>query len=502
MSQRLGMVYLVGAGPGDPGLITVRGLELLRQAGVVIHDRLVSAELLAEVRPDALLIDAAKAPGNHKLTQDQINAAIIEHACTGVLVVRLKGGDPFIYGRGWEELQACREAGIPCAVVPGLSSALAVPAAADIPLTLRDVARTFAVATAQDADESGATGLNFTALAALDTVVVLMGRAKLRDVLTGFLQAGRDPGTPVACIQRGTTPDQRVVVGTLASAADLVERDQLESPMVTVIGEVARCATFGWQRRAGPLVGRRIVITRPAASATLLRHQLISLGAVVINCPVIDIHFPEAMPELDQAIHSLDHFDWLVFTSNHGVEGFWRRLSALGRDARALYGKKLAVIGSRTARALATHGLSADVQPCEGTADALLDVLRPLLAGRNSRILLPRSDIAGSELPLGLRACGAEAVEVVAYHTIARTPPAKVRQELERGVDAVLLYSPSAVRRFMDLGVRSCGGIVGCIGPTTAQAARQAGMTVDLIADQHDDAGMVSVLQQYFDRVR
>ncbi len=248
---RSGCVYLVGAGPGDPGLITVRGLQLLRRADVVVHDRLIPHELLAEVEAGAKMIDVGKVAGQPGRSQDEINAMLVEHARRGALVVRLKGGDPFLFGRGWEEMMACREGGIACVVVPGVSCAWAVPAVADVPLTLRKVSRSVAVVTAQNGEGNGAAALNYNALVGMDTVVVLMGRANLREVVNYFIAAGRDPATPTACVERGTMPEQRLVTGNLATIADLADQAQLKPPVTTVIGEVVRCAAR-WQGSMGP----------------------------------------------------------------------------------------------------------------------------------------------------------------------------------------------------------------------------------------------------------
>ena len=242
MSGKRGMVYLVGAGPGDPGLLTVRGRDLLRQADTVGHDRLLVREMLAEVRADAEVIDVGKGPGCHTAPQDEINALLIDRGRHGRLVVRLKGGDPFVFGRGYEELAACRDAGVDCVVVPGVTSAVAGPAAAGIPVTDRRFVRSLAIITARTSRNSQATVLDFKALACIDTVVVLMGRSKLRDVTEGLIDAGRDPSTPAACIEWATTPKQRVTTGTLGSLADRADCDGLRAPVVTVIGEVAAYA--------------------------------------------------------------------------------------------------------------------------------------------------------------------------------------------------------------------------------------------------------------------
>lgn len=240
MAEASGMVTIVGAGPGDPDLITVKGLDSLRRADVVVHDRLIPEQLLGEVKPGAKVVDVGKVPGSPRCSQDEINTLLIQQAREGKTVVRLKGGDPFVFGRGWEELRACREADVPCAVIPGVSSAFAVPAAADIPVSLRGEGRSLAVVTAQNEDGTGAAGLDYDALARMDTIVVLMGRANLREVAGFLMSAGREAGTPAACIEQGTMPGQRVVVGVLGNIADLADQADLRSPATTVIGQVAR----------------------------------------------------------------------------------------------------------------------------------------------------------------------------------------------------------------------------------------------------------------------
>jgi len=238
---RRGTVYLVGAGPGDPELITVRGLKLLRRCDVVIHDRLVSAELLTEIRSGAEIIDAGKRPGQESAVQQKINRWMVDRARLGLLVVRLKGGDPFVFGRGSEEINACQRAGIRCVVVPGVTSAVAGPAAAGIPVTQRDVGRSFAVVTAHTTDSANGRSIDFKALAAMDTVVVMMGRANLRQIAAGLVEAGRSATTPAACIERATTPGQRVAIGTLATIADDADRQKLRPPAITIIGDTVRC---------------------------------------------------------------------------------------------------------------------------------------------------------------------------------------------------------------------------------------------------------------------
>ncbi len=267
MNSKLGSVHLVGAGPGDPGLITVRGLRLLQRADVVVHDRLVAPALLDEARAGAQVIDVGKIPGTRCHSQSEINTMLISHARRGAMVVRLKGGDPFVFGRGWEELRACRDAGVDCTVIPGVSSAIAVPAAAGIPVSLRRVSRSIAVVTAQNGDGTGAASLNYEALVGMDTVVVLMGHANLEEVARRFMASGAAPEMPAACIERGTMPKQRVVAGTLACIAGAVERAQLQPPMTIVFGNVVRCGDDWLGRENGRGNSRTAAAELPGASS-------------------------------------------------------------------------------------------------------------------------------------------------------------------------------------------------------------------------------------------
>ncbi len=506
MNVTPGTVYLVGAGPGDPGLITVRGLAFLRRADVVVHDRLIPRELLREVRPDARLIDVGKTPDRLGVTQEQINAILIEEAQTGHTVVRLKGGDPFVFGRGFEELAACRAAGIRCVVIPGVTSAIAAAAAAGIPVTHRGTSQSVAIVTARTGDDADSPIHNFAALAETDTLVVLMGRAGLREFTESLMAAGKALTTPAACIERGTTPRQRVVRATLETLADAADRDGLKPPVVTVIGDVAALRADDLEGafpaafvEDDPLAGKRIVVTRADSSSSRLVALLRDEGATVIECPLIRIVYPRRQEAFVAALAHIDKCHWIVLTSIHAVRALGRALREANLDTRALASCKIAAIGPATARALQQIGLMPDLIPNDHTAGALAVTLGPLVDGK--RVLLPRSDIASSELPRRLRDFGATVDEVVAYHTRPAEPSTVATTAIREGVDAVVFCSPSAVRRFIELGLDANGATVACIGPTTAQAARDAGLSVDVIARPHTSTGIVTALNDHFSQV-
>ena len=497
MKNPCGRVYLVGAGPGDPGLLTVRGRELLRSADVIVYDRLIGRELLASVRGEGELVDVGKAPGRHRVPQAQINEIIIDRARKGLNVVRLKGGDPFVFGRGFEEWTACREADVECIVIPGVSSAFAAPAAAGIPVTCRGVAGSVAIVTAENAAATGP-AFDATALARIDTVVILMGRARLVEVTQSLLSAGRDPSTPAACIERATTPRQRVTVATLATIAEAVERDGLCAPIVTVVGEVAAYAALPEQ---SPLSGKRIVVTRPRSNSNELERMFSAAGATTIHCPMIKITYPESNDELDEAIRRIDRYQWLVFTSVHGVVGFWKRLTFLGLDARALGSCKVAAVGPATAKRLRRQGILPDLLPPANEGDALARSLCESSEEPLGRVLYPCGNIARPTIPDGLRRRGASVDGIVVYATIDAMLSQAKRKLIDEGVDAIVFCSPSAVRRFAALGLSAGDAVIACIGPTTASAARSVGLEVDVIAENHCASALTATIERYYSAI-
>ena len=486
-----GRVWLVGAGPGDVGLITVRGQKLLGRADVVVYDRLAGAELLTLTKAGAELIDAFKAPGQHTVGQDWIHEVLIERARAGKEVVRLKGGDPFIYGRGWEEIEACCLAGIPCEVVPGVSSATGVPAAAAIPLTLRGQASTVSIVTPSVGKGLPARDLPYDAMAKMDTAVVLMGGAKLEEVTKGLIAAGRDGVTPAAVVQEGTLPGERQVRGTLASIAGVVLDAGLRAPMVLIVGPGAGLPRLDGNTPAlgfGPLAGCRVVVTRPPFASRQVVSKLRGLGAEVIDSPLIRIEYLEAQISVPRSEH-----DWMVFTSLHGVEGLIRQIERQGLDARFFGATRIAAVGPKTAAGLKGVGIRADLIPEEYRARALVEAIG-VEAKRGERVLFPCGTLAVDEVSHGLTRLGLEVETLHVYDTLLQPPSDAALNAFRRGVDAVLLYSPSAAKSLASSGVALEGVQIFCVGPTTADAARSAGVPVSGVPEIYGDEGMIEAV--------
>lgn len=500
MNAPLGMVTLVGAGPGDPGLMTIAGLRALRRADIVIYDRLVASEILELTRSSAELIDAGKSSGAHRIEQEEINELIVQCARRGKRVVRLKGGDPFVFGRGSEEVAACREAGIACRVISGVTSAIAGPAAAGIPVTERRRARTVAFVTGRTAGDLNAEeeAARYRDIAQVDTIVILMSRGTLAESVGAIIAAGRAPGTPCAAIQSATTPQQRVVRATLGTIVHEVNRVGLEAPLLTVIGDVAEFADTAHSAPRGPLAGRRIMLTRPRSASRDMARWLRQAGADVVSCPLIRISYDVDTVPLDVALRKSGQFSWLVVTSQHTVTAIRKRLVALGQDARIFGGTRIAAIGPATVHALRRIGLRPDFVPTEHTGAALASELNAAHSLQGQEVCYPRADIAGSTLAEGLRSCGATVEDVTAYATLPCEPPMWAGAHLQRGVDAWVFSSPSAVKQFAALRLPAGNAKIACIGPTTARAAREAGLMVDVTAIEHHGAGLVAALVKYF----
>ena len=486
-------VYLVGAGPGDPGLFTRRGEELLRTADVVVHDRLGTAQLLPLARPAARLVDVGKAPGRAAMTQDEINALLVAEGRTGACVVRLKGGDPFVFGRGGEEAEALRAAGVDHEVVPGVTSAVAAPAYAGIPVTHRGLSTSVTIVTGHEDPAKGTLDTDWDALGrAGGTLVILMGAGHLPQIAERLIASGRAPDTPVAAVRWGTTPEQRTVRTTLAGAAragGAAGELRIEPPSAIVVGAVA-ALDLGWFERR-PLFGRRIVVTRAREQASELRARLEALGAQVIELPSI------ALEPLDFAFPDLGAYAWAVFTSANGVEHFFTRgIHAHGLDARAFGPARVAAIGPGTARALERFGVRVDLLPERFVAESLLAAFpAPTTAGE--RVLLARAEVARDVLPDGLAARG-YAVDVLAvYRTVRAEPDPDVVARVRRGaIDAITFTSSSTVTMFCEVvgPLEGPQPAVVSIGPVTSATAREQGLRVDIEADPHDLDGIVQAV--------
>jgi uroporphyrinogen III methyltransferase/synthase len=478
-------VYLVGAGPGDPRLITVRGEDLLRRAEVIVYDRLVGDALLDLARADCLLIDAGKGPGDLTLTQEETTQLLIEHGRRGALVVRLKGGDPFVFGRGGEEAQALREAGVAYEIVPGITSAISVPAYAGVPVTHRDLAAQVTIVTAHERPGKPRADVDWAVLAGLPgTLVVLMGMARLGPVAAALIAGGKAPETPVCVTQSGTTAAQRSVVGSLATIAADVQAAGIRSPAVTLIGAVAALREQLAWAESRPLHGRRIVVTRARAQASGLVARLRDLGAEVDECAVIRIE-PVAGPPIDAAGYGL-----VCVTSPNAPRLLIERC---GGDARAFAGATVAAIGQGTAAALREVGLVADVVAERSFAEGLLEALPDDLAG--VRALVARAEEAPDTLPEGLRAAGADVDVVPLYRTLAARPR---HPERLLAADAVAFTSSSTVTRFAEaLAGHDLARVRGVsIGPVTSSTARERGVGLIAEALEHDLDGLVAALLQ------
>ncbi len=482
-------VYLVGAGPGDPGLLTVRGAEVLARADVVVYDRLSVAALLDQAPAEAERISVAKQPGGVSTPQDEINRMLVEHGRAGRTVVRLKGGDPFVFARGGEEAQALLDAGVSFEVVPGITSAIAAPAYAGIPVTLRHSSTSFTVVTGHEDPTSGAEGtVNWEAVAQVGgTIIILMGVARMGLIAERLMAGGRSPDTPAAAVQWGTRPEQRTIRATLATIAD----QDLAAPSTIVVGEVA-AEDLAWFA-ARPLFGQTVVVTRPEGQASIMADQLRGAGADAVILPVIEIEDPaDGGAALSAALDAVGDYDWLVVTSANGA----RRVLAGLPDARALGGVSVAAIGPGTAAALADGNVRADLVPARYVAEGLLEAF-PAPPDGGGRVLLARAAVARDTLPEGLRAAGWAVGVVEAYRTVPATPDAAAL-DAAAAADIVTFTSSSTVTRFLEVaGPDRVPPLVACIGPVTSATARDAGLTVDVEATDHTVPGLVAALVEH-----
>ncbi len=495
--QGRGFVYLVGAGPWDPGLLTLRGREVLARADAVLYDYLVNPALLAHCRAGCEHVPAGARP--HRITQEQINAALVERAQAGQVVVRLKGGDPFVFGRGGEEAEALRAAGVPFEVVPGVTAAVASAAYAGIPVTHRGFGSTLAFVTGHPRADRDEDAIDWAALAGMSTIVFYMGRRRLRDLADALIAAGKPGATPVALVRWATRPDQRTVVTTLAEVADTAEAQDLAPPLTIIVGEVVGLRDhIAWVERR-PLHGRRVVVTRSEAQQADLAERLLELGAEVLPLPTIAFE-PGDGPAMQAAVAALHTYDLVVFTSVNGVDHFLDALYAAGRDPRAFGGARIAVIGPATARRLRARGLVADVVPAEFVAEGLLDAL-DVDGLRGKRVLLPRAEVAREVLPDTLRAAGAEVDVVPVYRTVGPAVDPAVRARGGAGdADLITFTASSTVTHFCrlfddpTLAAIQARTRAACIGPITADTARAAGFRVAVEAETYTVRGLVDAL--------
>ena len=496
MTDAPGIVYLVGAGPGDPGLMTIRSLDLIVAADVILHDRLIPRDALAAARPDAEILYVGKEPGEASVPQDGIEQLLIDRARQGKIVVRLKGGDPFVFGRGGEEAEALAEAGIPFEIVPGITAGVAAPAYAGIPVTHRDDASAVAFVTGHEDPEKEDSALDYEALASFPgTLVFYMGVKALPRIAEALIAAGRDASEPAAVVERGTLPRQRTVTSTLEGIAAAAEAGGIAPPAVTVVGPVAaRREQIGWLERR-PLHGRRIVVTRARAQASELARRLDALGAEPIELPAIRIEPRIDSDDVRRAVESLHAYALVCLTSSNGVNLLFEAMAAQGRDARALANASVAAIGSGTEAALASYGVIADIVPDRFVAEELVEALDALqLQGKP--VLVARAAEGREVLPDALRRKGAEVDVVTLYETVAEEPDPDAL-ERARDADFITFTSSSTVRNYFEAAGKNGvpdGARIVSIGPVTSQTIREAGLSVDVEAQRHDIAGLVEAL--------
>ncbi|HWJ02244.1 MAG TPA: uroporphyrinogen-III C-methyltransferase [Verrucomicrobiae bacterium] len=506
--MKQGKVYLVGAGPGDPKLITLKGLECIKQADVLVYDRLVAKRLLAHAKEGCELIFGGKYPDNHILRQNEINDVLVEKALEGKVVTRLKGGDPFVFGRGGEEAESLAEAGIPFEVVPGITSAVSVPAYAGIPVTHRDFTTSFAVITGHLDFNKAESSIRWDKISeAHGTLIFLMGMEKLAMIMAKLQEHGRSSTTPVALVRWGTTADQKTITGTLENIVERAKANNFGSPAVVVVGEVVNLREkLKWFENK-PLFGKRIVVTRASTQAGSLADKIEALGGEAWECPVIKIVPPADYSPVDDAIARLKEFSWLVFTSVNGVEFFFKRLRDLGKDIRELAGIKLCAIGPATKQAVENYQLLVDLVPDEFVAEGVLDKLRERL-GQSDRILLPRAEVAREVLPETIAGWGIPIEVVPVYRTIQGDAQSGQLLEMlkQNSIDVVTFTSSSTVKNFVKLIGKDKleealkNVTIASIGPITSQTARDLGLPVHVEAEKYTIDGLLEAILEYYRR--
>ena len=498
-----GIVRLVGAGPGDPDLISIKGLRLIQSADAIVFDRLVDKRLLDNARKDAELIDVGKIPGKRINRQEDINSLLIRLGSAGKNVVRLKGGDPFVFGRGGEEAEALAEARVAFEIVPGITSAIAAPAYAGIPLTHRKLASSFTVVTGSEDPTKPDTSVDWEVLANCgDTLAILMGQSNLRAIADALMKYGRAPETPVALVQWGTEPYQRTLVGTLSDIANRAATAGIGAPAVTIVGDVVRLReTIPWFD-SRPLFGKRVLVTRTRTQASSLSDVLTQRGAQPIELPTIEIQPIDDYTELDAALKDALSYDWTVFSSANAVDVVFDRLGALQLDARVLHGVKIAAIGPATRRRLLNRGIIADFMPASFVAEAAISELG-VLGINGMRVLLPQAQIARDVLRQGLTELGASVDTISVYRTVTpNDTDNRLKDILAEGIDIATFTSSSTVSNLVELLEGNTSALkdatIACIGPITAERAVELGLSADIVAAEHTIAGLIEAVESHF----
>jgi uroporphyrinogen III methyltransferase/synthase len=503
--MKQGMVYLVGAGPGDYKLISVKALEYIQQADTIVYDRLADDRLLSTARADVELIYVGKASSDHTMRQEDINQLLVDKAKEGKNVVRLKGGDPFVFGRGGEEALTLAQNQISFEVVPGITSAISVPAYAGIPVTHRGIATSFAVVTGHEDPTKTESTIKWSHLSTgVDTLVFLMGVENLARITTKLIENGRSADTPAAVIRWGTKPEQRVLVTTVGKATEDVAKAGIKPPAIFIIGEVVNLRQqLAWfdQRL---LFGKTVLVTRAREQASALTFQLEALGAQCIEAPAIKLAPPESYTELDAAIDKLSTYNWLIFTSVNGVEYFYNRLHSMKKDSRALGSAKIAAIGAQTAARLKEYGIIADIVPLEFRAEGIIAAMVGRITPGMS-VLIPRALVARDILPEKLREMGATVDVVPVYRTLTGETDGQIlATKLQEGeIELVTFTSSSTVTNLLNLlGAQGAELLkmarISCIGPITAGTCLENGITPDIIAEEYTIHGLVESIKNLY----
>ena len=506
ISHNKGFVYLVGAGPGDPGLITVKGRDCIARADVILYDHLANEDLLKLAAPGTELIYAGKVGGAHNREQHQINELLVEKALRGKVVTRLKGGDPFVFGRGGEECEALLEAGIPFEVVPGVTAGIGASAYAGIPLTHRGVTTSVAFVTGHEHPGKEVSEIDWERLSlGGGTVVFYMGVKNLPLIASHLVAHGRPPETPVALIRLGTRPEQEVLTGTLADIAEKAKKAGFRAPAITVVGEVVRLREkLRWFDNR-PLFGKGILVTRASDQAGEFSAALARFGAHVHECPTIGIVPPADFAGIDSAIASLSGFDWVIFTSANAVKFFFARLDERGLDSRAIGTVRVCAVGPKTAAALAPHGIRPDLVPSDYKGEGVVEAFRKL-GVEGKRVLFPRADRARDVIQTGLGQMGAEVVAPVAYRNVVpgSLPPVILQALEERSIHCITFTSSSTVENLAAMIGENrllClleGVIVASIGPITSKTCRELGLHVHVEPAEYTIEALTAAIVSYF----
>lgn len=499
-----GKVYLVGAGPGDYKLITLKGLECIKKADVIFYDRLINVKLLSYARQDAEIIYVGKEPNKHSYKQEEISQLILSKALEGKIVTRLKGGDPFVFGRGGEEAILIAKNNVEFEIVPGITSAISVPAYSGIPVTHRNISSSFHVITGHEDLTKEDAYLDYEVLGKLNgTLIFLMGIKNIKRICTKLLENGQPENKPVAVIRKGTTSEHTMIRGTLKNIVDKVRKANLKNPAIIVVGEVVNLAdTLSWLNNK-PLFGKKILVTRTRQQASVLSKEIEELGGEAIEFPTIKIVKNEKNFNIDKKLEQIREYKWIVFTSVNGVEIFFNRMKKLGLDIRVLSDAKICAIGSATANKLYDMGLIVECIPKEYRAEAIVEILKNKIEV-GDKVLLPRADIARKFLVDELEKMGACVEDIPIYKTVIEESKRETLVNiLINKIDVITFTSSSTVRNFIKiLGEENMELLndtkIAVIGPITRNTAEELGLKVDMMADKYNISGLVDVIVKHF----